>query len=106
MLHELTSYRRHYSEKAYVLSRSFVRTAIQRPPSGFADAIRYFYYTKGRLRNVVDHAKSLIEKSEEHGGAEDEDVAELWNADAIGSLTLGASLSLKVSRVAGSSGQG
>ncbi|ORX39251.1 hypothetical protein BD324DRAFT_619003 [Kockovaella imperatae] len=91
---------RHYSEKAYVLSRSFVRTALQRPPTGFEDALRTFYYDKGRLKDVIDHAKRLIDKTEASAakGAsveEEDENAEMWNADAIGSLTVGASLTLK-----------
>lgn len=91
-----------YSEKAYVLTRSFVRTALQNPPSGLADELRHFYLTRGRLKAVIDHAQRLMEKGEatasgsggagEHG---DEENAEMWNADAMGSLTKGAIISLR-----------
>ena len=84
-----------YSEKAYVLSRSFVRAALERPPAGLADEIRYLYFHKGRLRTVIDHAKRLMDKGEsDAAGAEEEE--ERWDADAMGSLTMGAILSLKV----------
>ncbi|KAK4689375.1 ubiquitin-conjugating enzyme E2 O, partial [Tremellales sp. Uapishka_1] len=85
-----------YSEKAYVLSRSFVRTALERPPTGLSNEIKTFYLKKGRLQAVISHAKRLIEKSE----VVRKDEEESWNADAMGSLTLGASLTLKKSIVA------
>ncbi|KAK8844131.1 hypothetical protein IAR55_006925 [Kwoniella newhampshirensis] len=90
-----------YSEKAYVLSRSFVRTALERPPLGLEAELRYFYLTQGRLQVVIEHAKRLIEKGE--GTVPEtlvEENAEMWNADAVGSLTTGAIITLKVSEPA------
>ena len=81
-----------------------MRTALERPPTGLENEIRHFYLEKGRLRTVLDHAQRLIEKGEaaasssngENGaGAMEEENAEMWNADAMGSLTMGAILSLK-----------
>lgn len=86
-----------YSEKAYVLSRSFVRTALLRPPAGLEKELNDLYFKKGRLRAVIDHAKRLMDKGEAGSEAEGEEMAEMWNADAMGSLTLGAIISLKVS---------
>ena len=91
-----------YSEKAYVLSRSFVRTALERPPTGLENELRHLYFSKGRLAAVIDHAQRLITKGEERAASgkdevEEED-AEMWNADAVGSLTMGAILTLKVGR--------
>ena len=88
-----------YSEKAYVLSRSFVRTAFERPPTGLEDELRYFYLTKGRLAAVIEHARRLIQKGEEEGGKMEveEENEEMWDGDAMGSLTMGAILTLKVS---------
>jgi hypothetical protein len=93
------TYSRLYSEKAYVLSRSFVRTALERPPTGLEDELRYFYLTKGRLGAVIEHARRLIQKGEEEGGKMDseEENEEMWDGDAMGSLTMGAILTLKVS---------
>ena len=110
-----------YSEKAYVLSRSFVRTALERPPSGLEGEIRHLYLEKGRLTAVIEHARTLMEKREVATGGEgsgsisgrngsgsgqagggadgsglEEENEEMWNADAMGSLTMGAILSLKV----------
>ena len=89
-----------YSEKAYVLSRSFVRTAIERPPAGLEKEIRHLYFQKGRLASVVEHSQRLIRKGEEQASraineVEEED-EQMWNADAVGSLTMGAILTLKV----------
>lgn len=87
-------YSRLYSEKAYVLSRGFVKQALANPPEGLRDEIHHFYFTTGHLKEVVDHARALMEREAnmdngEEGGA-------TWNADVIGSLTAGAKLSLKV----------
>ena len=100
LFHAMLTNRRHYSEKAYVLSRSFVRTALTRPPASFEAEMKHFYFTRGHLRRVISHAKSLMDKTEANadGSAEeDEENAEMWNADAVGSLTKGAVISLKVS---------
>jgi len=88
-----------YSEKAYVLSRSFVRTVLEHPPTGLAEELRYLYFRKGRLNAVIDHAERLMEKGEVGGsgsGGVEEENAEMWNADAMGSLTMGAIIMLKV----------
>lgn len=91
--------RRLYSEKAYVLSRSFVKTALERPPGGLEDEIRDIYINEGRLKRVIDHAKPLMEQGEAARDKPEGEVPEeeVWNADAVGSLTMGAILSLKVS---------
>ncbi|KIR72050.1 ubiquitin-conjugating enzyme E2 O [Cryptococcus deuterogattii CA1014] len=95
---ESESWNRLYSEKAYVLSRTFVRTALERPITGLESEIRYFYLTKGRLRFVIDHAQRLIEKGEVGQNIEqEEENAEMWNADAMGRLTMGAIITLKLS---------
>lgn len=59
----LTSYSRLYSEKAYVLSRGFVRRALEIPLGGLQSEINWLYYTKGRLAKVLNDARQLIEKS-------------------------------------------
>lgn len=92
-----------YSEKAYVLSRSFVRTALDRPPAGLEAEVRHLYLDKGRLGSVIAHARRLITKGEEAANEaelEDDENADMWNADAMGSLTMGAILTLKVSQLA------
>lgn len=83
-----------YSEKAYVLSRSFVRTALDNPPTGLEKEIKYLYYDRGRLASVISHARRLMDKGDS-GEDVDDEMAEMWNADAMGSLTMGAILTLK-----------
>lgn len=52
-----------YSEKAYVLSRGFVRRALEIPLGGLQSEIRWIYYKQGRVKKVLDVARSLIQKS-------------------------------------------
>jgi len=52
-----------YSEKAYVLSRGFVRRALEIPLGGLEKEIYWFYYTKDKLAKVLSDARALIEKS-------------------------------------------
>ncbi|KAI0751129.1 hypothetical protein C8Q80DRAFT_1155693 [Daedaleopsis nitida] len=52
-----------YSEKAYVLSRGFVRRALEIPLGGLESELSWFYYTNGKLKKVLDDARALIEKS-------------------------------------------
>ncbi|OCF32415.1 hypothetical protein I316_05840 [Kwoniella heveanensis BCC8398] len=84
-----------YSEKAYVLSRSFVRTSLDRPPTGLATEIRHYYITRGKLRSVISHASELIEKGQSDVESLTKEGEEMWNADAVGSLTMGAIITLK-----------
>jgi ubiquitin-conjugating enzyme E2 O len=94
-----------YSEKAYVLSRSFVRTALERPPVGLENELKYLYNEKGRLASVIAHTRRLIEKGEAAAAAGkdqiDDDDGDMWNADAMGSLTMGAIVTLKVRFIVG-----
>lgn len=86
---------RQYSEKAYVLSRGFVRQALLHPQESIKDELKQIYITGGRLREVIDHARTLMDKMDDQ--EEEEEGGESWNADAVGSLSIGAKLSLKVS---------
>ncbi|KAL5535685.1 hypothetical protein ACEPAF_3779 [Sanghuangporus sanghuang] len=52
-----------YNEKAYVLSRGFVRRALEVPVGGLEDVIKDIYITRGKLAKVITSAHSLIEKS-------------------------------------------
>lgn len=72
----LTFYSRLYSEKAYVLSRGFVRRALEIPLGGLQLEINWLYYTKGRLAKVLSDARQLIEKSKnEPMGDSDQELA-------------------------------
>jgi ubiquitin-conjugating enzyme E2 O len=52
-----------YNEKAYVLSRGFVRRALEIPPGGLEGEIMWFYYTKGGLTRVLAHSRRLVARS-------------------------------------------
>jgi len=75
---------------------------LENPPPGLEKELQHFYFAKGRLETVIDHAKRLIDMDGGGGsstgtGEQEEDSGEIWNAEAIGSLTMGAKLTLKVS---------
>jgi len=53
-----------YSEKAYVLSRGFVRHALEQLPGGLENEVQWHYYDKGVLAKVISDASELISKSE------------------------------------------
>ncbi|EJF62287.1 hypothetical protein DICSQDRAFT_104652 [Dichomitus squalens LYAD-421 SS1] len=53
-----------YNEKAYVLSRGFVRRALEIPLGSLEAEINWFYYTNRKLKKVLDDAGALIEKSQ------------------------------------------
>lgn len=52
-----------YNEKAYVLSRGFVRRALEIPLGALDQEIHWFYYTNRKLKKVLDDARELVEKS-------------------------------------------
>jgi ubiquitin-conjugating enzyme E2 O len=52
-----------YSEKAYVLSRNFVRRALELPVGSLQSELEWMYFTNGKLGKVISDARSLIEKS-------------------------------------------
>ncbi|KAJ7225675.1 hypothetical protein GGX14DRAFT_421669 [Mycena pura] len=60
-----------YNEKAYVLSRGFVRRALELPPGGLETEIEWLYHRSGRLDKVIQDAQALIEKSKSAGDASD-----------------------------------
>lgn len=85
----LTFYSRLYSEKAYVLSRGFVRRALEIPLGGLQPEINWLYYTKGRLAKVLNDARQLVEKSK------DEPVDDAHQDLAVPRLTAGGIITLE-----------
>ncbi|TCD69895.1 hypothetical protein EIP91_005719 [Steccherinum ochraceum] len=79
-----------YSEKAYVLSRGFVRRALDLAPIGFESELKWFYYTNGMLDKILHDSAVLIQKSKSPP-ADDEADTEL----AIPRLTGGGIISLE-----------
>ncbi|KAK7064351.1 isocitrate lyase [Favolaschia claudopus] len=52
-----------YNEKAFVLSRGFVRRALELPPGGLESEIDWLYRRNGRLDKLITNSQRLIEKS-------------------------------------------
>lgn len=48
-----------------MLSRGFVRRALEYPPGGLESELRWFYFKKGKLQKVIGDAKQLTKESEE-----------------------------------------
>ncbi|KAL9581202.1 MAG: hypothetical protein Q9203_005990 [Teloschistes exilis] len=55
-----------YSEKAFVLSREFVKTAISSDPRGFSDVVRWLYLPayngRGLLRPIVEDCRAFLQQ--------------------------------------------
>ncbi|KAF7306777.1 Isocitrate lyase [Mycena indigotica] len=62
-----------YSEKAYVLSRGFVRRALELPPGGLETEIEWLFYRHRRLEKVIEDAQMLVEKSKANVPESEED---------------------------------
>ncbi|KAK0456646.1 hypothetical protein EV421DRAFT_1886919 [Armillaria borealis] len=62
-----------YSEKAYVLSRGFVRRALEIPLGGLEKEINWLYYTNCRLEKVVRDCRALVEKSRHESNVTEEE---------------------------------
>ncbi|KAF8575728.1 hypothetical protein K439DRAFT_1419556 [Ramaria rubella] len=82
-----------YSEKAYVLSRGFVRRALEIPLGGLESEIKWFYYERKRLQEVIREAHGLIEKSKQTEGS-GVPTAALMSDRAVPRLSAGGALML------------
>ncbi|SJL05546.1 uncharacterized protein ARMOST_08914 [Armillaria ostoyae] len=67
------NFSRLYSEKAYVLSRGFVRRALEIPLGGLEKEINWLYYTNRRLEKVVRDCRALVEKSRHESNVTEEE---------------------------------
>ncbi|CAK5280472.1 unnamed protein product [Mycena citricolor] len=81
-----------YSEKAYVLSRGFVRRALELAPGGLESEIDWLYRRSGRLDKVISDAQRLIEKSKQDGESGGDDLA-VPRLSAGGIITLSRTVS-------------
>ncbi|OAX44402.1 hypothetical protein K503DRAFT_765021 [Rhizopogon vinicolor AM-OR11-026] len=79
-----------YSEKAYVLSRGFVRRALEIPLGGLEAEINWLYYTEGRLAKVLHDSLALIQKSQS-----DSEITEADRNLAVPRLTTGGIIMLE-----------
>ncbi|KAI0036624.1 hypothetical protein K488DRAFT_67467 [Vararia minispora EC-137] len=81
-----------YNEKAYVLSRGFVRRALEVPLGSLAAEVTWLYHKQGKLAKVVTDARALVQKSRE----EPVDSTTVVNSDrAVPRLTGGAIITLE-----------
>lgn len=83
-----------YSEKAYVLSRGFVRRALEVPPEGLQREIEWFYVDQGNLDKVIADANALIDASATYTG----DVMRTlpgWEDKAVPKLSAGGIITLE-----------
>jgi ubiquitin-conjugating enzyme E2 O len=60
-----------YSEKAYVLSRNFVRRALEVPVGGLEAEVEWLYFTRKKLERVIGDARKLIDASKAAGDEPD-----------------------------------
>jgi ubiquitin-conjugating enzyme E2 O len=79
-----------YSEKAYVLSRGFVRRALEIPLGGLEADINWLYHTQGRLAKVLQDSRALIQKSQSES-----EIAETDQNLAVPRLTTGGIIMLE-----------
>ncbi|KAH7929335.1 hypothetical protein BV22DRAFT_1109934 [Leucogyrophana mollusca] len=79
-----------YSEKAFVLSRGFVRRALEIPLGDLENEINWLYYTSGRLEKVLRDSRALIEKSKLNLEATEAD-----QEVAVPRLTMGGIITLE-----------
>jgi ubiquitin-conjugating enzyme E2 O len=87
-----------YNEKAYVLSRGFVRRALEIPLGSLESEINWLYHKHGRLAKVLCDARALVEKS--RGEAPQEPSAASSGGDrdrelAVPRLTAGGIITLE-----------
>lgn len=83
-----------YNEKAYVLSRGFVRRALEMPPGGLQAELTWLYHTKGKLAKALQDSRQLIEKSKQ---AHSSSVSTLGDCQdvAVPRLTAGGIITLE-----------
>ncbi|EST06706.1 Ubiquitin-conjugating enzyme, E2 [Kalmanozyma brasiliensis GHG001] len=81
---------RMYNEKAYILSRGFVRRVLESKVEGFEDEVAMFYYSRGGLRKVVERAEGLLRVSAGEGEKQPEEEGE----EAVQGLTKGGGIML------------
>ncbi|CBQ68201.1 conserved hypothetical protein [Sporisorium reilianum SRZ2] len=79
-----------YNEKAYILSRGFVKRALDNRPQGFERELELFYFDSGNLGKVVERAEGLLAASGAGGSAGGEEDAE----QAVQGLTKGGGIML------------
>lgn len=83
-----------YNEKAYILSRGFVKRALENPPEGFETELKLFYYKAGNLKKVVDRADRLVASSGSASSGGEGEQGKMDMEDAVQGLTKGGAIML------------
>jgi ubiquitin-conjugating enzyme E2 O len=73
------------------MTRSFIKHALQNPPSGLEAEVRWLYFTQGKLGKVIADSTALITLSKDAVGPGSNLVSD---ERAINRLTLGGILTL------------
>jgi ubiquitin-conjugating enzyme E2 O len=76
-----------------VLSRGFVRRALEIPLGDLESEIKWLYITDGRLAKVIQNAHTLIQKSRDSSSDSDDADAAIPRLTAGGAIALGRTLS-------------
>ncbi|KAI9445331.1 hypothetical protein H4582DRAFT_2071007 [Lactarius indigo] len=86
-----------YNEKAYVLSRGFVRRALEVPLGSLESEIEWLYRKQGRLAKVLCDARALVEKSRRAGpsASSNADESDRDSEPAVPRLTTGGIITLE-----------
>lgn len=85
-----------YSEKAYVLSRGFVRRALEIPPGSLEEEISWLYYKHRRLQKVLSDSRRLVDKSKQNPNpSKDELEIDGMTDVAVPRLTVGGIITLE-----------
>ncbi|KAF9076116.1 hypothetical protein BDP27DRAFT_1313919 [Rhodocollybia butyracea] len=80
-----------YSEKAYVLSRGFIRRTLETSFTGLETEIRWLYYSNKLLEKVLNNCQALIHSSRQQS----EESMEDQERCAISRLTAGGIIALE-----------
>lgn len=84
-----------YNEKAFVISKGFVKTALQRSPKGFADIVGWLYFHQsgpGLLNQIIEKSSAL---SGESSVADTPSQLEIYSLGPHGKLSAGALVLLR-----------
>ncbi|XP_006454656.1 hypothetical protein AGABI2DRAFT_114397 [Agaricus bisporus var. bisporus H97] len=85
-----------YSEKAYVLSRGFIRRALELSPGSLESELTWLYYTQGRLQKVLNDSRTLVDKSRKNPNPSKEELEMDCTMDiAVPRLTVGGIITLE-----------
>ncbi|EKM83554.1 hypothetical protein AGABI1DRAFT_117056 [Agaricus bisporus var. burnettii JB137-S8] len=85
-----------YSEKAYVLSRGFIRRALELSPGSLESELTWLYYTQGRLQKVLNDSRTLVDTSRKNPNPSKEELEMDCTMDiAVPRLTVGGIITLE-----------